>query len=242
MIKRMNIIIRLITLALICNFFASCNSPSRTDQRLEGEKKFESAIEKKDFTKAYEEYYLLRSKFGKLDVNEYTEKLISARIPYLLFEDEYKTALRELVEFNYWDSYGANSEDFKFANRFILKIFDNAIENRDFETANKALKYFRSYYMESSNHKSLSGDPRKAAFHEAEDYNSEIKTYNEQIVTSLESLKHSTDNKELIKWFDIWIKPVYNCVKERTGNGLEEKWYVSGYDEQYIKYFKARLL
>ncbi len=68
-----------------------------------------------------------------------------------------------------------------------------------------------------------------------------MKKYNEQIVTSLESIKNSSNKGELIKWFDLWIKPVFNCVREKTGNGYEEKWYVSGYDKEYIENLKSRL-
>lgn len=204
--------VSIFTLIIISNLCINCSGKrKRINERVELRNDFHMALEKKDFTNAFESFYKLKALCSAQNDKVFTQELIIARIPFLISSNEYKVAFNELIELNYWESEYANNDEFDFANRMLLKVFHNAVENLDFEFANKTLRAYRSYYDEL--YEGIGGDPSMIKFYEAENYNGEIKYYNETIFNVLYDQKSKVDGKELVEYFLHWAKTPYKIDK-----------------------------
>lgn len=191
-------------LIITANLLSGCgNKEFKERDKLEA--KYNLALEKKDFTIAFETLYKLKAhpRVGSYEIIDYTKSMMTVRIPYLLFDDEYKIALREFAEFNYVDIYNGYSEDYDFANNLLGKIFYNAIENLDFEYAQKALKYYRFHYPEQYG-AGLGGHK--------DDHNQDILNYDNLIIQALLDQKDRIDVNKRVKYFMQWAKPPIKFV------------------------------
>jgi len=167
-------------------------------------KRFNQAIENRNFEKAYTLLSDLQS-ITTYHHFDYHRDLLKIRIPYLINNNEHKLAMNELFELQYDIDIDYRYE---FYQDHVMKIAKSSIEKQKFEVATNLLDNYPIYEEEKWGiGNTYSSEEERYMI---KDYNNEVMNYNNEILLSLKKIIKPNIKEECIKYFKLWAKKPYD--------------------------------